>query len=187
MPNEARIKLSELPDRYSNFLVKEIYWAAGFIEGEGTFYFDKRVASIRVPQVESEPLKRLKDVFGGNWYHRKSFSNPKHHTQWVYRCDGKRGVGLAMTLYPLMSKKRQAQIKKMLDLWRVYPSLRPKACHRGHEYVDGSYWSYKRWSNESNSETTMRVCKECSKLRYRDKLGRYGKGTLDVRSSHQVI
>ena len=108
MPTEARIKLSELPDRY--FLIKEIYWAAGFIEGEGTFYFDKRVASIRVPQVEPEPLERLKRTFGGNSYFRKSYNGPKQHSQWVYRCDGKRGVGLALTLYSLMSEKRKRQI-----------------------------------------------------------------------------
>lgn len=107
----------------------EIAWAAGFIEGEGTFIlrrrkkgFKRRSSYIAAFQVNREPLRRLKEMFGGSIYkyERKSkvnynrdgsIANCKDISVW--RAYGARARGIAMTLYSFLSKKRQRQARKI--------------------------------------------------------------------------
>ena len=48
--------------------IKDLYWAAGFLEGEGGFgmYGPKNAWSVQAAQVQKEPLERLKSLFGGS-------------------------------------------------------------------------------------------------------------------------
>lgn len=90
----------------------EIYWAAGFLEGEGCF---QRTATqqVNAAQVQREPLERLQAYFGGTIYlyaAQREGQSQKH----VWSVSGTRARGVMMTLYVLMSPKRQGQIKKAL-------------------------------------------------------------------------
>jgi hypothetical protein len=105
---------------------KELYWAAGFIEGEGCFSTYKRRITIDfrivVSQVEIEPLIHLQNLFGGTIHRikRKAKGCGYIHTWQLYNAKAR---GLAMTLFSLMSTKRQNQIRVMLsNPW--YPQLR---------------------------------------------------------------
>jgi hypothetical protein len=94
--------------------LKDIAWAAGFIEGEGTF---KRGTSMQVcaAQVNPEPLLRLLSLFGGTLtVHTEGDSRGRQRTQ-VWRVSGARGRGFAMTIYSLMSEKRKEQIRGALS------------------------------------------------------------------------
>ena len=97
--------------------IKELYWAAGFIEGEGCFnhcFRKNRVSNdfrVTACQVEIEPLLRLKQLFGGTIHKQKNGNGVIHI--WQTYCTRARGI--AMTLFPLMSHKRQEQIKVMLS------------------------------------------------------------------------
>ena len=113
-------------------------WTAGFLEGEGNFYFarNKRagyIVRVSACQKQREPLDRLRLAFGGGIFLR---ANREIH-DWVL--DGPRAVGLMMTLYSMMSPKRRVQIRAVLDQWRCRPgkggNQRVKtACPRGHPY-----------------------------------------------------
>ena len=87
----------------------DLHWAAGFIEGEGCFSATT-TERVRVSQVNREPIDRLLDLFGGTTKLEKTQSRPI----WCWSVYGARAHGVMMTLYPLMTAKRQEQIRKAL-------------------------------------------------------------------------
>lgn len=63
--------------------VRDLHWAAGFLEGEGCFHFSKaRHLHVSVAQVNKEPLDRLRNIFrGGSLYLHKYKDHPKLNFQ----------------------------------------------------------------------------------------------------------
>lgn len=109
---------------------KELYWAAGFLEGEGSFgCWSKSKAHGRyrqfvvcAEQVQREPLERLLKLFGGSINSGRVRDNKNRIFRW--RVYSTRARGLAMTLFCLMSPRRKEQIHKMLDNpWRLYEKV----------------------------------------------------------------
>lgn len=157
-----------LTDLTVTAFIKDIYWAAGFIEGEGSFYFmDRRgragVFHVRVPQVQKEPLERLQRIFGGSMYFRPS-KNPRHSDQWVWRTIGERSAGIAMTLYAVMSPRRKEQIRVALSRWRKFQSRKHAGCNNGHPWREGSYYIF-NLKRKDGSPRQQRVCKVCCNAR----------------------
>jgi transposase-like protein len=98
----------------------DLGWAAGFLEGEGSMCFPAH-KDIRVMawQVQRAPLDKLHDLFGGNVLAKKTLETswnrqPLHY----WSLGGSRAAALMMTLYPLMSPKRQGEMRKTLQGWR---------------------------------------------------------------------
>lgn len=93
---------------------RDLGWAAGFYEGEGSTYYSATARSHRIVinQVEREPLDRMMMLFGGHVYavpaHRRS------KPSWRFQAYGARARGILLTLYVLLSKKRQAQLRKVI-------------------------------------------------------------------------
>lgn len=119
--------------------LKDLYWAAGFLDGEGSFVYKKTRNSgvcVSAPQKGRELLDKLVDLFGGNIYERPNVF------QW--QLGGERAVGLMMTLYSLMSTKRKAQIAYSLTNWRRTPLSPTKhialfgKCRNGHEWIEAN-------------------------------------------------
>lgn len=117
--------------------LRQIEWAAGFLEGEGSFLGQKhnihqplsQIISAR--QVQKEPLERLQRYFGGSitdhpYGNRK---NPKWSHAYDWRISGPRARGVMLTIYSLMSPKRKEQIITALGKikWAPTPILNPYA------------------------------------------------------------
>jgi hypothetical protein len=104
--------------------IKELYWAAGFLEGEGSFGCWNGGARgkqfvVCAEQVQREPLERLKTLFGGSINQGSTRGGRNRIARW--RISGARARGAAMTLFTLMSLRRKEQIKTMLSFpWRAY-------------------------------------------------------------------
>lgn len=87
----------------------DLAWAAGFLEGEGSFLY-QGTAVVKTCQKQKQPLHKLKSLFGGNiWVDHK---NQGRSSEWSVH--GKRARGVALTLYGLLSDRRQWQVRKML-------------------------------------------------------------------------
>ena len=124
--------------------LKELYWAAGFIEGEGCFTSDPRgigygnASCIRVVQCQQQPLERLRLIFGGSikgpYPVKPEWARRKPVLEWYIT--GPRAAGIAMTLYLLMSPNRRQQITTMLTRWkqRRLKSVFRTHCPQGHVY-----------------------------------------------------
>lgn len=94
--------------------VRDIAWAAGFLEGEGSFVGKHGGQSMVVSavQVNKEPAQRMVDLFGGSLI--QFYKKPPDKPIWRWTVAGARARGVAMTMYPLMSAKRQEQIRYAL-------------------------------------------------------------------------
>lgn len=143
----------------------DLYWAAGFLEGEGCFYSDSQRNShsrVTAAQVQREPLDRLVSLFGGHVRgpHKNSTgrtNQPIH--DWTV--SGAVARGIMMTLYAMMSPRRKEQIRASLDQWRCAPAKiadrRRLAthCRNGHPYDDNHYKMRRK------GRPTYRRCRTC--------------------------
>lgn len=98
----------------------ELIWAAGFLEGEGSFHIGKvskwQQLVVSASQVQLWPLEVLKKSFGGSIYKEPTKGRRQECGKWVVT--GPRAAGVMMTLFALLSPRRQEQIKKALLRWR---------------------------------------------------------------------
>src|SRR3990172_949159 len=94
----------------------DIHWAAGFLEGEGSFrQFNKTGNScgVEATNCDLQPLEKLQKMFGGRI--GKKTMGPKNRQQpYAWRAFGVRARGIIMTLYPLLSNKRRVQCRAAL-------------------------------------------------------------------------
>lgn len=115
----TRSPVDQVAKRYAT--VRDIEWAAGFLEGEGHFRRQSNSSErIQAKQVQREPLERLQAIFGGRVYptsHKKSRDMGKPWNDiWTWDVCGARARGIMMTIYALMSPKRQRQIVGAFDI-----------------------------------------------------------------------
>lgn len=91
--------------------INDLYWAAGFMEGEGSFIRARNSQYVCAPQRDGEPAKKMLALFGGTLRHRATDKRWPDKFYWDWRAYGARARGIMLTLYPLMSARRQAQIR----------------------------------------------------------------------------
>jgi len=93
---------------------KDLYWAAGFLEGEGSFIAGAS-EHVYASQVQREPLERLQRMFGGHIRQRTPNSTAfRQQPIFAWQISGTRARGVMLTLFTLLSPKRQEQIKKAI-------------------------------------------------------------------------
>jgi hypothetical protein len=98
-----------------SFDEKELYWAAGFLEGEGSFVYNQGGAVIKAVQTDTlEPLERLQRLFGGSIRpvsrERDRLKGSNARDNWVWAVYGGGAIAGILVLYPQMSGKRRAQM-----------------------------------------------------------------------------
>lgn len=104
----------------------DLYWAAGFLEGEGCFSpggTNRDQPHINASQVHKEPLEKLQRILG---YGNITWRKPRKNTNgcWIWTITGRKAAAVQMTLYSMLSSRRQAKIKEILDRWRNTPASR---------------------------------------------------------------
>ena len=96
--------------------LKHIGWIAGFIEGEGSFTKAGGTICVSATQVDKQPIQDLQDMLGGgiNTFSRKEVKGSIYYRWNAY---GPRAAGVMMTLYPMLTRRRQLKIKELLSEW----------------------------------------------------------------------
>jgi hypothetical protein len=138
-------------------LINDLYCIAGFLEGEGYFGRDRNSPKITARQVQKYPLDRLISLLGGTLVLDKRPIKSNQSPIWCWQLPTIRAVGLMMTLYKLMSPKRQDQISKTLTIWRAalpYTKYRTH-CPKGHPYL----------LTETRRKNGWRWCRECDRIK----------------------
>ena len=138
--------------------IKDIYWAAGFIDGEGSSQFTKSNSLVlSVPQKSRELLDRLVELFGGAIY-----PPSKSSVVYTWQLGAEEAAGVMMTIYSIMSNKRQNEFKIALFKWKNQPFTNSKyievfgKCKNGHEWIEENIFTEKDGS---------RRCKSCLQIR----------------------
>lgn len=88
----------------------DIAWAAGFLEGEGSFSLTHRTSVCCISQVQREPLERMVKFFGGSIYPH----GQRNILKW--KVTGPRAMGIMLTVFDFMSPRRKGQIRASLGL-----------------------------------------------------------------------
>ena len=147
----------------------DIAWAAGFIEGEGSFG-NFTTAGVRAAQVQKEPLDRLQKMFGGKIYlHKRNRDNAKNANAkdiWVWYLYGSKAAGAIMSMLCLLSPKRFEQAVSSLNLWKSQSGggaakARAKThCKHGHEFNQAN-----TIFKNDGKHRQCRACKNIDRLR----------------------
>lgn len=128
--------------------INELYWAAGFLEGEGYFCLrggkKKTTPGILASQVQREPLERLLILFGGKIYGPYSSRHTTHSPFYRWDISSTSSIEVMMTLYKLMSTKRKEEIRKVISAWKVSPGnssvwIARGFCKNGHDLTGSNY------------------------------------------------
>lgn len=149
--------------------INDIYWTAGFLEGEGCFTLIDKGPIIEAAQVNKDPLEKLQNLFRGSLNLYKNHKNPNSKPIWTWSLRSSRSMGLMMTLYSIISAKRQDQILKVIKDWKSRPSANKykKHCPYGHPYSP-------RYNKRGKA--VWRECRECRRAQDRARWPRRKKG-----------
>ena len=143
--------------------IRDLEWAAGFLEGEGSFSGGRWIR-IGAAQVQKWPLERLQRLFGGSIvpHHVKSTGKQQPCNQW--RLTGHQAAAVMMTLFSLLSPRRKEQIVVTLTQWKmqgIEHRLKTR-CPKGHPLRRGKRGrycpickakSYAEWKTRNKSRT----------------------------------
>lgn len=97
---------------------ENLYWAAGLLEGEGSFQVSSSTSTpfISCGMTDLDVLERLQEILGGNLY--GPFQGRDHHKpSWTWMLKGRASVSVMELLKPLMGSRRQSQIDHSLSTW----------------------------------------------------------------------
>lgn len=140
--------------------IRKLYWAAGFLEGEGSFFSIRKTPAVSAGQVDKQPIDMLVSIFGGTVCIIPQRGNSKSQYRW--QIAGTKAVGVMFSLYSLMTDYRKDKISKAIALWKEAKS-RPgqhnaekTCCPKGHPYNELNTYITKR-----KNGGTMRRCKIC--------------------------
>ncbi len=96
----------------------DVAWAAGFLEGEGSFREYRGTQEVTASQVEIEPLEKLQKMFGGSIrLYKKEVGRPIHR----WSVTGQLARDAMIVLYPFLYSKRQKQVEKAMGEWGLNP------------------------------------------------------------------
>lgn len=106
--------------------VKELHWAAGFLEGDGYFSSSLSRANdlVGATCADRDILEKLQHLFGGNIrkVSGKGLGPLTKKTIYSWRLHSIKAIALMMTLYTLMGERRREKIRSILAAWRSRPS-----------------------------------------------------------------
>ena len=108
--------------------IKDLYWLAGILEGEGSFMKGTPSAPnlprISCSMTDEDTIQKVSDLMMVKYHKCKlSDKNPKWKDTYIVNLRGKRARELMGTLKPIMGKRRQAQIQRALDSYDPDKSL----------------------------------------------------------------
>jgi hypothetical protein len=86
-----------------------VAWAAGFLDGDDCFDRNDEYLRIRAEQVDSEPLERLRAIFGGGLSVGSKVTSAGNPV-WRWSVAGVRAERAADLVYPHLTARRRAQI-----------------------------------------------------------------------------
>lgn len=115
--------------------IADLQWIAGFLEGEGSFTYHASLA-VSASQVQRWPLEKLRVLLGGSISTNGRLKQPQRQLCSVWYLHGYRAAALMMTIWSLMSPRRQKQIEVALAKWvhKKVANQQREHCPLGHPY-----------------------------------------------------
>lgn len=102
----------------------EIHWLAGLFEGEGCFSWERheQAPGCYIGMTDLDIIQRVARLLKvRSRIDRRSGRPGMRRDLYFLKVIGARGVGLMMTLYPLLGERRKARIRELLTGWQKIP------------------------------------------------------------------
>lgn len=147
--------------------ILELYWAAGFLEGEGCFHFGPKAVYVTATQVQRQPLERLLALFGGTIQAKRKSRTPNAQDFYRWTVGGTRGAGIAMMMWTLMSPRRREQIEVALAKWKQLPPSRSNIMRVTGHCASGHKMTPENTGHHSAGYRFCRICKRNGDVAYR--------------------
>ncbi|MFN8372332.1 MAG: hypothetical protein U0694_05570 [Anaerolineae bacterium] len=100
-----------------------IHWLAGLLEGEGSFLApppsSPNTPAITISMTDEDIIRRVSAIFGTK-HHQVSARREGAKTPYTAHLRGKPAIDLMRLLYPLLGKRRQTQIDRVLQHYNPY-------------------------------------------------------------------
>jgi hypothetical protein len=99
----------------------DIYYLAGWLEGEGCFSIYRKnhtVVSIQGTSTDKDTLEKVASLLKAKTYFYKP-KNKNWSSSWSFTLTGRKAIAWMMTLYPLMGSRRQEKIKECIQAWKT--------------------------------------------------------------------
>lgn len=124
--------------------IKEIYWLAGLLEGEGYFSAANNrdtatTFKIGIGMTDLDVVEKASWLLNGvlRIHSNGREQNGKFlHYKRVYKtqCHGDRAISWMMTIYPLMGNRRKARIRSIIAEWKEYARRKDRCRKCGRDY-----------------------------------------------------
>ena len=129
---------------YNELRIEDLYWVAGFLEGEGSFCRCGGTIQVSASQVEKDPIDRLSKLFNGNvlYAERDHSINPTWSNYYRWCVYGENAELIMKAIFPIMSPKRKNKISELLSWYASLPGKNfaksgRKTCRSGrHSWVE---------------------------------------------------
>jgi hypothetical protein len=106
---------------------KTLYWLAGLLEGEGSFRAPSPSSPnqvvISVQMTDEDIIAKVAACFGTKYQFYRA-KKEYHKNSYIATLKGSRAIEMMKLLYPLMGKRRQAQIDRAINAMVKVPSNR---------------------------------------------------------------
>lgn len=102
--------------------IGDIYYIAGLLEGEGCFYF-RKCPTITLNMTDLDTVEKARSLM--NKTNKIYTENPSGNRKEAYRLIvyGDVAMQWMMTIYPLMSIRRKAKIREIIQKWKEMPGI----------------------------------------------------------------
>ena len=99
--------------------VRDLIWLAGYLEGEGSFTFNKRTPVLSLVTTDEDVADRVASIT--SWHTSGPYLYPKTNRKpfWRVQLAGAQAVGWMMTLYGFMGTRRRGQIRYVIEQWKI--------------------------------------------------------------------
>lgn len=98
--------------------IKQIAWVAGILEGEGYFGYSGNTPRITVGMTDEDTIDKVSNIIGGSRYTEiPKDIRTNNKTVFLAAVAGDTAIQWMMTIYSLMSSRRQAKIREILWNW----------------------------------------------------------------------
>src|SRR5262245_19271170 len=124
--------------------IKHIYWIAALLDGEGCISFHKS-PQIQLNMIDLDTVDKARKILRPG-AKISTIVRDNRQTQYKITIAGNDVAGWIMTIYPLMSIRKQAQIRETLRKWKEMPgrlqninlinATKIVAKHRGVTYAE---------------------------------------------------
>jgi len=112
--------------------MKDLYWLAGWLEGEGWFGWKSQkqkrmMPGIRAACTDEDVTDRAILILGKGARKYIKVSKKGYKTQYWLQINGERAAQWIMTLYCLMGNRRKQRFREMLKSWKNTPDHSQRA------------------------------------------------------------